>query len=205
METTMHTPLRRWGCAVAISLASAALIAAGDTPPAGGGAGGSGGSAGSAKPAAQPTTKPGSGVQAVPASQLLDSLLKPPSASGQPLQPIPQGPTADTTSGKAAVMPGAPQLNLMREGSYVVDRIGRLTKSADGQTAEITFDSDGKVLKDPPMVILPNQKLAQMENAVQGANRDIRFRLTGMVTEYKGRNFILLEKVMVVPDVLQQF
>ena len=45
----------------------------------------------------------------------------------------------------------------------------------------------------------------QMENAVQGSNRDIRFRVTGMVTEYKGRNYILLDKVVVVPDVVQQF
>jgi hypothetical protein len=26
-----------------------------------------------------------------------------------------------------------------------------------------------------------------------------------MVTEYKGRNYVLLEKVVVVPDVTQQF
>jgi hypothetical protein len=132
-------------------------------------------------------------------------LLKPASAAGQPLQPIPDGPAADSTSGKAAVAPGAPQLNLLREGTYIVDRTGRLTRSADGQTAELSFDSDGKALKDPPMVILPNLKLMQMENAVQGNSRDLKFRVTGMVTEYKGRNYIMLEKVVVVPDVVQQF
>jgi hypothetical protein len=141
----------------------------------------------------------------VPAGELLDSLLKPPSAVGQPLQPIAEGPAADATSGKAAVAPGAPQLNLLREGTYVVDRTGRLTRSADGQTAEFTFDSDGKALKDPPMVILPSLKLMQMESAVQGNSRDLKFRITGMVTEYKGRNYVLLEKVMVVPDVVRQF
>ena len=87
----------------------------------------------------------------------------------------------------------------------MVDRVGRMTKDAEGQPAELTFDSDGKALKDPPMIILQNQKLMQMENAVQGSNRDIRFRVTGMVTEYKGRNYILLDKVVVVPDVVQQF
>jgi hypothetical protein len=44
-----------------------------------------------------------------------------------------------------------------------------------------------------------------MENAVNGSNRDLKFRITGMVTEYKGRNYILLEKVVVVPDVTQKF
>src|SRR3954462_14834972 len=93
------------------------------------------------KPAApQPPTRPtGSGVQAVPPSQLLDSLLKPASAAGQPLQPIQEGPVPDATSGKGAVAPGAPQVNLMREGSFIIDRTGRLTRSADGQSAELTF------------------------------------------------------------------
>src|SRR3954462_9872500 len=89
-------------------------------------------------PATQPTTRPSSGVKPVPASQLLDSLLKAPSAAGQPLQPIPEGPVPDATSGKNAIAPGAPQVTLIREGSYVVDRTGRVTRSADGQIAEFT-------------------------------------------------------------------
>jgi hypothetical protein len=157
-----------------------------------------------AAPATQPTTRPAA-TRPLPPGQLLDSLLKPPSAVGQPLQPIQEGPVMDKTSGAGAVAPGAPQLNLMREGSYVVDRTGRLTRNADGSGAELTFDADGKALRDPPMVILPNLKLVQMENAVAGSARDVRFKVTGMVTEYKGRNYILLEKVVVVPDVTQQF
>jgi len=159
------------------------------------------------KPATtQPTTRPttGSGVKEVPAGQLLDSLLKPPSSAGQPLSPIPEV-VPDKTTGNNAVAPAAPQLNLMREGTYIVDRTGRLTKSADGQTAELTFDADGKAMKDPPMIILPNQKLMQMENAVVGNARDLRFKVTGVVTEYKGRNYVLLEKVVVVPEIVQQF
>jgi hypothetical protein len=109
------------------------------------------------------------------------------------------------TTGKNAIAPAAPQLNLVREGTYIPDRTGRLTHSADGQTAEFTFDADGKALKDPPMIILPNQKLKQMEDAVTGNSRDLRFRVTGVVTEYKGRNYILLERAVVIPDVAQQF
>jgi hypothetical protein len=158
------------------------------------------------KPATQPTTRPtGSGVKPVPPSQLLDSLLKPPSTSGQVLQPIQDGPVPDATTGKNAVAPGAPQLNLMREGTFIIDRTARLTKGADGQTSELTFDADGKAMKDPPMVILPNSALMRMEQAVSGASRDLRFKVSGTVTEYKGRNYILLEKVVAIPDVTQQF
>jgi hypothetical protein len=45
----------------------------------------------------------------------------------------------------------------------------------------------------------------QMETAVSEGAKDIRFKVTGLVTEYKGRNYILLEKVVVVPDAVQQF
>lgn len=155
-------------------------------------------------PATQPTTRP-SGTRPVAPGQLLDSLLKPPATAGQVLQPIQEGPAVDATTGGNAVAPGAPQLNLIREGTPIVDRTGRLTKSADGQVNELTFDADGKALKDPPMVILPNLKLMQMENAVQSTSRDLRFKVSGVVTEYKGRNYILLERVVVVPESTRQF
>jgi hypothetical protein len=145
-------------------------------------------------PATQPT-----------AGQLLDQMLKPTGTTARPLQPLPDPPAPDRTTGVAAVAPGADQMPVIREGSYIVDRTGRLTKSADGQQFEFNFESDGRALKDPPVVILPNLKLMAMENAVNGSNRDLRFRVTGMVTEYKGRNYVLLEKVVVVPDVMQKF
>jgi hypothetical protein len=158
------------------------------------------------KPASQPTTRPaGSGVKPVPPGELLDSLLKPPSTSGQVLQPIQEGPIPDASTGNNAVAPGAPQLNLLREGSPIIDRTARLTKSSDSQFSELTFDSDGKTMKDPPMLILPNLALMRMETAVAGASRDLRFKVSGTVTEYKGRNYILLEKVVAVPEVTQQF
>jgi hypothetical protein len=93
----------------------------------------------------------------------------------------------------------------MREGSYVVDRVGRLNKTSDGQQWEVSFEADGRTMKDPPMLILPNLKLAQMEQAVTAASRDVRFRITGMVTEYKGKNYLLLEKVLAIPEQTQQF
>jgi hypothetical protein len=127
-------------------------------------------------------------------------MLRPGATNSRPLQPLPDPAQPDRTTGAAAVAPGAPQMSVMREGSFVVDRTGRLTRSADGQQYEFTFDSDGKSMKDPPVVILPNLKLMAMENAVSGSNRDLRFRITGMVTEYRGRNYVLLEKVVVVPE-----
>jgi len=151
-----------------------------------------------AKPGAAPTTRP------LPPGQVLDNMLKPAPVAGQVLQPIPDPPKVDTSSGQAAVAPKAAPIQLVREGSIIVDRAGRLTKSADGQNMEFTFDSDGRAMKDPPLLILPNLNLMSMEDAVSGGSQDLRFRVTGMVTEYHGRNYILLDKVTVVPDAGQQ-
>ncbi len=149
-------------------------------------------------PATQPS-KP------IPADQMLSRMLRPPVEPGKPLPTPDQPPAIDRTSGPGAVAPGAPTTTVMREGSYIVDRTGRLTRSSDGQQQEFSFDSDGKAMKDPPLIILPNLKLSAMENAVKGSTRDLKFRVTGMVTEYNGRNYVLLEKVVVVPDAVQQF
>lgn len=152
-------------------------------------------------PSTQPTTRPA----IVPAEDMLSKMLKPTANGGaQPLKPLPDLPHLDQTTGKT-VAPAAPVMNLRREGDYISDRTGRLTKGADGQSMELTFDADARAMQDPPMVIVPNLKLMQMENAVSGSSRDLRFRVTGMITEYKSRNYILLEKVSVVPDSIDQF
>jgi hypothetical protein len=117
----------------------------------------------------------------------------------KPLQPSGR-PTPDKTTGAGAVAPGAPQLQTQREGTFVVDRIGRIMRSNDGQNWEFTFDSDGSAMQDPPVRVLPNLKLMVMEDAIESRPRELRFRVTGMLTEYRGRNHILLEKVVVVQD-----
>ncbi len=139
------------------------------------------------------------------AEQHMDRLLTSPPASGQPLAPHSAGPTIDTTTGKAAVAPDAPPLPVVREGTHLVNRSGRLNHSSDGQQAIFTFDTDGKTMGDPPMIILPNLKLQAMEGAVLSKASDVHFRISGNVTEYKGRNYILLDKAVVMADVEQQF
>ena len=123
--------------------------------------------------------------------------------SDRPEKPIlPTGkPTVDATSGGASVAPGAPAVQTRREGSYIINQTGRLTKAADGQGYEFVFNVDGSALQDPPMKVLPNLKLGIMEDTLDATHRDLQFRVTGMVTEYRGRNYILLEKVVVVQDV----
>jgi hypothetical protein len=162
---------------------------------------------GQSKPATQPATRPASTPsRSLTADEMLSQMLRPPpTGTGERvLQPPSDPPLPDKTGGKGAVIPNAPSVTVMREGTFLVDRTGRLTKSADG-TAEFSFEADGRALRDPPVVLVPSLKLVAMEEAVKGANKDLRFRISGMVTEYRGRNHVLLEKVVVMPEAVQQF
>ena len=155
--------------------------------------------------ATAPTTKP---AKELSAEEMLSQMLKAPEKTGtRPLAPLPEVKSGapDKTSGKGAVAPAAPVVSVLREGTFLVDRLGRLSRSADGSQAEFAFESDGTALQDPPVVIIPNLKLMQMEDAAANSIRDLKFRVSGMVTEYRGRNHILLEKVVVVPEVLDRF
>jgi hypothetical protein len=136
-----------------------------------------------------------------PADQVLNQMLRGGSSgTPRPLTPIPDPPAIDRTSGGGAVAPRAQPIAVLREGTFLIDRVGRLSRSTDGAFAEFTFESDGKALRDPPVIVLPNLKLMAMETAARASPRDLKFRITGMVTEYNGRNYVLLEKVVVVPE-----
>jgi hypothetical protein len=87
---------------------------------------------------------------------------------------------------------------IIREGSYIVDRTGQLSHGADGQQCQYIFDRTSAPPGEPTINILPNLNLMLMENAVASNSQDIHFKITGMVTEYRGKNYVLLQKVVVV-------
>jgi hypothetical protein len=185
-------------CAVAMIIAASALVVgatiAGPTTP----------TASLASSTQSAATRPAGPSTTMPADQLLQQMLRPAGApAARPLTPVENLPTFNETTGRVTP-PAPPSPTLIREGDYIRDRIGRLNRTADGQF-EFVFESDGQAMKDPPILILPNLKLMQMETAVTSGNRDLKFRITGQVTEYKGRNYILIDKAVVPPDPTQQF
>ena len=131
-------------------------------------------------------------------------MLQPTTRPAEPLKPLPDEPVpADITGGPNAIVPNATTQPLVREGSMLLDRIGRLTRGADGKTWELALDSDGRAMSDPPLILLPNKKLSQLEDLVNNSYRDMRIRVSGEVTEYRGRNFLLLQRWAQVADVAQ--
>ena len=153
-------------------------------------------------PATQPS--PETAPAAPSAEQLMSQMLKPPPAAAKPLQPKIDPPRFNGATGVGGVIK-TPVMALRREGTYIFDRVGRLTHNADGTQAEFTLQADAKTLADPPLIILPNMKLMSMEDIVKVTNRDVLFRVTGMLTEYRGRNYLLLEKVSVPAEYYLQF
>ena len=138
------------------------------------------------------------------AEETLRQMLQPQGEAARPLQPIPDAPPAvDATSGDAAVAPGGTPTKVTREGTLLLDRVGRLTRSDDGKTFEFTIDSDGRRMADAPMILLPNRRLQQLEDRVQNSYRDLKIRASGEVMEYRGRNYLLLQRWSVVPEVVQ--
>jgi hypothetical protein len=136
------------------------------------------------------------------ADQMLNEML---AVDSKPLPPLAKRPPVevDRSSGAAAVAPGAPRLMVLRENSPVDDRLCRLVTAADGQQEQLILDSDGAALEDPPLIVLPNLKLMAMEDAAKAADREQRFRVSGILTEYRGRNYILMDKVVLVPQANQ--
>ena len=136
------------------------------------------------------------------AEDILRQMLQPQGQAAQPLKPIPDLPPAvDATSGQGAVLPNATTQPLTREGTLVLDRVGRLTPGADGKSFEFTLEGDnGVALADPPMVLLPCRKLMQLEDQVQNSYADQKLRVSGEVMEYRGRNYLLLTRWNVIPE-----
>jgi hypothetical protein len=152
----------------------------------------------------RPADAPAPAAASPSADQILNQMLRPPDndkAAALEPQFTPLTPNVLTNTDNGSDTAGTA---IMREGTDVIDRVGRLQKTGDGQE-EFVFDSDGHNLSDPPLLILQNLKLMSMENAVSAASHDLRFRVTGTVTEYHGHNYILLDKVVVVQDKNQEF
>jgi hypothetical protein len=138
------------------------------------------------------------------AEETLRQMLQPQGEAARPLRPVEEAPPqVDETSGAGAVAPNAQPRTLLREGTLLLDRVGRLTRGQDGRTFEFTLDSDGRGMADAPLILLPNRALARLEGAVQTSYRDLKIRASGEVMEYRGRNYLLLQRWSVVPDVAQ--
>ncbi len=155
-------------------------------------------------PAAEsvPTTSP-EGSSTPSAQNVLEGLLKDKGAGGtETAIPVAgSGGTGRTVeSPMTEVAPNAPKSTRVREGEFVWNRTGRLMKDEKSGDWVFEFDSDGTNMKDPPMELLPSRLLAAMEDSSAGGTQRTRFKVSGEVTEYRGKNYLWVQHMEILRD-----
>jgi len=88
------------------------------------------------------------------------------------------------------------------KGSMVVDRVVRIYAEDKAGWWIVSFVGDN-TLREPPIRVLPSPLLEEAEKEVAAAPPKIKFRVSGELTEYKGRRYLLLRKLMVERDLGQ--
>ncbi len=104
----------------------------------------------------------------------------------------------------APVAPEVPTVMRLRERDSIYSRVGRLVKDEKTGIMLFDFDSDGQKMADPPLALIPCRYLAILENASEMGTRPLKFRISGEVTQYRGKNYLFLKFVQVVRDLNQR-
>lgn len=77
---------------------------------------------------------------------------------------------------------------LIREGTFLVSRRGRLVEQPEGWT--LYFDPDAEGQADSPMIVMPGTTLAGMRRLVESRPERTTFLVSGEVFVYRGRNYL---------------
>lgn len=135
------------------------------------------------------------------ASEVLE-MLKPREGMSRPIvRPVIPGRQQRTRPAPAATPPNAVvpvEHRLWPDGYRLVDRPGRLQREGDYWV--FAFESRSTQTAEPPIRLLPNRMLEDMEIASAGGTRSVVFLLSGEVTEYHGVNYLLVQKMLIRPD-----
>jgi hypothetical protein len=87
-----------------------------------------------------------------------------------------------------------------KDGDLIVDRVGRMNFDVNEQVWVFAFETDSQTVSEPPVILHPCRLLEIMERTVQQSNRPQRFRISGQVTRYQGRSYLLPRKMLIVHD-----
>jgi hypothetical protein len=120
--------------------------------------------------------------------------LEPDDEGGRAVLPVPAGKQSPLMHTRTA-HPDATR-RLLPEGTVIVDRTGIL--KADQGRWVFVFEADSSALDDPPLILLPNSYLESMQKQANYGKRDVKFRISGVVTQYQGANYLFLRKVLIV-------
>lgn len=115
--------------------------------------------------------------------------------------------TASAPAAKVAFIdvpaPSTPVTVLHPETFVITGRDGRFIKDLKTGIELFTFYSDGQKMFDPPMGLIPCRMLAQLEDLSEMGNKPLRFKVSGEVTLYRGKNYLYLRTAIEVKDMNQ--
>ncbi len=141
-----------------------------------------------------PTSRPATGGGAEPTSNdILQELLK--DKAGRPVPVVPVRPRpAEAPS----VAPGAGKPLPADRGGMVVDRLVRIRPEPVGSWCAACFEADN-TLQEPPIRVLPCGFLAKARRLAEtrGIGGERVLRISGLVTHYKRRRYILIRKLLI--------
>ncbi|MEL7471868.1 MAG: hypothetical protein AAGK04_01010 [Planctomycetota bacterium] len=90
-----------------------------------------------------------------------------------------------------------------RNGELLVRRKGRLTRLGGGEWAFVVdqdADRSNPALAETPIVLLPCRALMRMEHAVRDAGDAVTFELTGKLSTYAGRVYVMPTLAVRMPE-----
>ena len=134
-------------------------------------------------------------------SEVLRELTKQSGVRRPVVSPVAPGRVEQRVVSGEAVPPNAilpPTQRLLPDGYRIVDRPGRLAR--DGDYWVFSFENRGQGAPELPIRLLPNRLLEDMERASAGGTKPMVFVISGEVTEYHNVNYVLLQKLLVQPD-----
>lgn len=157
------------------------------------------------RPTAMPTTRPAPGsAKAAPrkkgpsSADILKGLMQ--DRPGSPVIAPVARPAAVSAAGPEAAPTAGREIQPLAKGKLVVNRIIRVLATGDGDWKEARFEADN-TLREPPIRLLPCRLFEWAEGFAGGTKK---LRVSGVVTQYKRRRYLLLRKVLQVRD-LNQF
>jgi hypothetical protein len=118
----------------------------------------------------------------------------PGSGSGAPAMSV------DIDPAVLGIAPGEDPPPLRREGEFIVNRRGRLIRSAEGGHLLFVFESDAMDNPELPMVLQACQLLEAMEDTVQRRGEPTVFILSGQINSYRGANYLLPTMMKIAVD-----
>lgn len=149
------------------------------------------------KPAAPSTQAPASPAPASNPPPKPEELLRELDRSRQPrpaIKPTLPGTVTAGLPGTVRIGPNTVSAGrVIRQGTFLMSRRGTITRAEGGEVI-FTFDPDEHGAADPPMTLLPNMHLQNLERIGDRADATARFNVSGQVMAFRGRNYLLMDR-----------